>query len=69
MALWRLLSRECTAAGLGLSSNRQQTPTEALSGGWRMRVALAVALFAEPQLLLLVGGSCRAPAWRMVAIC
>jgi ATP-binding cassette, subfamily F, member 3 len=40
-------------AGLGLSAAQQTEPVEALSGGWRMRVALAAALFAEPDLLLL----------------
>jgi ATP-binding cassette, subfamily F, member 3 len=40
-------------AGLGLGATQQGEPVEALSGGWRMRVALAAALFAEPDLLLL----------------
>jgi ATP-binding cassette, subfamily F, member 3 len=40
-------------AGLGLDAVRQQEPLAELSGGWRMRVALAALLFAEPDLLLL----------------
>ena len=40
-------------AGLGVDEAMQQEPLAALSGGWRMRVALAAALFAEPDLLLL----------------
>ena len=40
-------------AGLGLSERAQHEPVGDLSGGWRMRVALAVILFAEPDLLLL----------------
>jgi ATP-binding cassette subfamily F protein 3 len=40
-------------AGLGLDASRQSEPLAALSGGWRMRVALAAILFAEPDLLLL----------------
>jgi ATP-binding cassette subfamily F protein 3 len=40
-------------AGLGFSEAAQQQPCDAFSGGWRMRVALAAVLFAEPDLLLL----------------
>jgi ATP-binding cassette, subfamily F, member 3 len=40
-------------AGLGLDEQAQSRPVGDLSGGWRMRVALAAILFAEPDLLLL----------------
>src|SRR6195952_3080576 len=40
-------------AGLGFSTADLQRPMSEFSGGWRMRVALAAALFAEPDLLLL----------------
>jgi ATP-binding cassette subfamily F protein 3 len=40
-------------AGLGFSTADLARPMAAFSGGWRMRVALAAALFAEPDLLLL----------------
>jgi ATP-binding cassette subfamily F protein 3 len=39
--------------GLQFTPSMQNGPTSALSGGWRMRVALAAALFIEPDLLML----------------
>jgi ATP-binding cassette subfamily F protein 3 len=40
-------------AGLGFSVEDLERPMAQFSGGWRMRVALAAALFSEPDLLLL----------------
>ena len=39
--------------GLGFDAEAQQRPCSDFSGGWRMRVALAAVLFAQPDLLLL----------------
>ena len=40
-------------SGLGFANADLDRPMAEFSGGWRMRVALAAALFAEPGLLLL----------------
>jgi ATP-binding cassette subfamily F protein 3 len=40
-------------AGLGFPEAAQHRALDSFSGGWRMRVALAALLFAEPDLLLL----------------
>jgi len=40
-------------SGLGFDQEAQKRPASSFSGGWRMRVALAAVLFAEPDLLLL----------------
>lgn len=39
--------------GLGFDFEDQSRPCSDFSGGWRMRVALAAVLFAQPDLLLL----------------
>ncbi len=40
-------------AGLGFKEEQLTQPISAFSGGWRMRVALAAALFQQPDFLLL----------------
>ncbi|MFQ5791458.1 MAG: ATP-binding cassette domain-containing protein, partial [Acidobacteriota bacterium] len=39
--------------GLGFSTEELSAPTETLSGGWQMRIALAKLLLSRPSLLLL----------------
>ncbi len=39
--------------GLGFNTEAQSRPCADFSGGWRMRVALAAVLFAQPDVLLL----------------
>jgi ATP-binding cassette subfamily F protein 3 len=40
-------------AGLGFTPEMQKRPTKEFSGGWRMRISLARALFCDPDILLL----------------
>ncbi|CAK0826892.1 unnamed protein product [Prorocentrum cordatum] len=44
---------EVLLRGLGLTEEALGGPTVRLSGGWRMRIALAKALFTHPDVLLL----------------
>jgi ATP-binding cassette, subfamily F, member 3 len=41
-------------SGLQFTPQMQSAPISSLSGGWQMRVALAAALFVEPDICLLV---------------
>ncbi len=51
---WSAEARAATILrGLGFEPEEHARPCSAYSGGWRMRVALAGVLFAQPDLLLL----------------
>ncbi|MEM6371642.1 MAG: ABC-F family ATP-binding cassette domain-containing protein [Pseudomonadota bacterium] len=51
---WSAEARAATILkGLGFDDHEQLMPCSEFSGGWRMRVALAAVLFAQPDLLLL----------------
>lgn len=51
---WSAEARAATILkGLGFDDDEQRKPCADFSGGWRMRVALAAVLFAQPDLLLL----------------
>ncbi len=47
------VSASMILSGLGFDIAAQNSPINSFSGGWRMRVALAAALFRKPDLLLL----------------
>jgi ATP-binding cassette subfamily F protein 3 len=40
-------------SGLGFDAEQQKRPTREFSGGWRMRISLARALFCKPDCLML----------------
>ncbi|KAJ2705206.1 hypothetical protein FB645_002604 [Coemansia sp. IMI 203386] len=40
-------------SSLGITEEQQDKPVSLLSGGWRMRVALAKAMFVKPDIMLL----------------
>ncbi|CUH80161.1 ABC-F family ATP-binding cassette domain-containing protein [Tropicibacter naphthalenivorans] len=51
---WSAEARAATILrGLGFDPDQQLMPCSAFSGGWRMRVALAGVLFAQPDVLML----------------
>ncbi len=54
--IWPILILRCCSyslLGLGFTTQMQQTQVKHFSGGWRMRIALARALFIKPAILLL----------------
>lgn len=51
------------SVGLGFSQEDLSRPTRTFSGGWRMRLALARALFVKPDLLMLGKYPLSSPAY------
>ncbi|KAM3374717.1 hypothetical protein P3S68_013431 [Capsicum galapagoense] len=49
----QLMGSDAILAGLGFTKEMQVRATRSFSGGWRMRISLARALFVQPTLLLL----------------
>ena len=39
--------------GIGFHTSELNRPSSSFSGGWRMRIAIAKVIFAEPEILLL----------------
>lgn len=59
-------------AGLGFTMAMQDQPTKLFSGGWRMRISIARALFITPLVLLLDEPSNHlvrwGPLWRVLVV-
>ena len=53
-----VLSSSLPPPPAGFTPEKQQKKTKEFSGGWRMRIALARALFIQPTLLLLGTVNC-----------
>ena len=53
LTLFVLTRFYCILFPTGFTSRMMDRPSKDFSGGWRMRIALAKALFVRPQILLL----------------